>query len=77
MKTINVLVRGHSLQQLLHVDVLGQWQLNQNSIDVVARIQLLHQCQHLAGCNALGRRQHLAVDSQLAAGLYFASNVNL
>ena len=77
MEPIDILVRRHRLQQPLRVDVLRQRQLNQNAVDVVARIQLRHQRQHLIGRDALGRRQHLAVDAEFAAGLHLAANINL
>ena len=77
MEAVDVLVRRDRLEQPLGIDVLRQGQLDQDAVDVVARVQLGDQRQHLVSRNALGRRQHLAEDTQFPAGLYLAANVDL
>ena len=47
MKAIYVLVGTHCFEQQLGVNLRGQWQLNQDAVDILACIQLVDQGQHL------------------------------
>ena len=77
MEAVDVLVGSDCLEETLGVDVLRQRKLDEDAVDVVAGVELGDEGEHLVGGDALGRRDHLAEDAELAAGLYLAANVDL
>ncbi len=65
MEAVDVLVGVDGVQDLLGIDVLGQRQLNENAVDVLVRVQALHERQDLV----LGRRLGELVLERLHADL--------
>ena len=77
MKSVHVFRRIDRIQQTLGVDVRGQRKLDQDAVDLVARVELSDQRVHLFGGDGVGRRDEVAVDPEFGAGLHLAANVNL
>src|ERR1035437_6155892 len=77
METIDIFLRRHRLEQTPRIHMRRQRQLDEDSVNLIARVQIRDERQHLAGGDALGRRQHLAPDAQLRARLHLAAHVDL
>ncbi len=77
MEPIHILRGQHSIEKRLCVHLLRQRKLNQDSVDLIPIVECGHQVQHLLGCYGFGRRDQVAVDAKLFAGLHFTANINL
>ena len=53
MESVNILAIVDSLDNLLLVDMLGQWQLNDESIHISIPIQSIHTCEKFLLCNVI------------------------
>ena len=77
VKAVDVLLRNNGLEKTARVHMLWQRELNEDAVDVVASVERVDQREQFLGGDARGRRVHLGVDSELAAGFDFAANVDL
>jgi hypothetical protein len=77
MKAVHVFGRGDCVEQGLCVHLGRQRQLDQNPVNLVAGIEAGDQGEHLLGADRGGRRNQLAVEAQIGAGLHLAADINL
>ena len=64
-------------EQARGIDVRGQRKLDEDAVDLVAGVEGATSVEQFLGGDARGRRVHLAVDAELAAGFDLAADVNL
>src|SRR5260370_37745920 len=77
MKTIHIFCGIDRLEDPARIDLTGQGQLHQYTVNVIAAIQVANKLQNLAGGNALRRRKEPAPQPKLLACSDLTSNVNL
>ena len=77
MKAVDILRRIHRHQHFFGIDLRGQRQLDQDSVDVVAPIEMVDEGQQLGSRGGFRRSVLLAEDTHFFTALHFAANVNL
>jgi hypothetical protein len=77
MKSIHILGRVDGVEQSLGVDLGGKRQLNENAVDVVAVVEGVHQVQHVFGGDGIRRRDQVAEEAEIGAGLHLAADIDL
>jgi hypothetical protein len=77
MKSVHILLGSHGVKQRLGVNVRGKRQLDEDSIDVVARVKRGYEVKHGRSCNLRRWRDQFAVDAQFLAGQHLVANVDL
>ena len=77
MKPIDILLRQNRFVQQPFVHLFRQRCLNQDAVDVLARIQLRNNRQQLLCRYRVGRCNQLAEEAEFLAGFYFAAHINL
>src|SRR5437762_7101989 len=77
MKTIHVLGWMDGFEDALGVDLLGKRELDQDAVDVVVVIQVLHNGEKFSRRNSRGRREEATREAKLLAGCNLALYVEL
>ena len=77
MKAVDVLGGIDGVEQGLGIDLRGQRQLDQNAVDLVAPVELGDELEHLLGGDGGRRRDEVAIDAKLGAGLHLVADVDL
>src|ERR1039458_5267995 len=77
MKSVDVFGGVNRHQHFLCVDLSGQRQLHEYSVDIFAPVDIFHERQQFGGGGGFGRGQFLAVDADFLAGFDLPAHVNL
>jgi hypothetical protein len=77
MEAIHIFFRRDFEQHALGIDLLGERKLDEDAVNVVARVEFVDERDHLRGGDRLWRRDLLAVDAELLAGLDLVAHVDL
>ena len=77
METIDILTIVDSLDNLLLIDVLGQWQLNDESVDIVVLVQFINTCQKLCLCDISLEADQCALKTTSLAGQHLVLYISL
>ena len=77
MQSVHILARSNGVQHSLGIDMRGKGQLDENAVDLVAGVERGNQLQHLLSGDGVGRRDEVAEDAQIGAGLHFVADVDL
>src|SRR5262245_60788400 len=75
MKSIDVFEWIHTFENGVFIDVLWQWQLDENPVDCVVLIEFTDLTEELLRAGGAGDRQLAAVNSELLARLCLHVNV--
>ena len=76
MKSIDIFLRRNGLEQTFRIHMRGEWQLDQDSVHILAGIQLVDESQHFFRGNRLGRSEQFAIHAQFGAGLHFIAYIH-
>jgi hypothetical protein len=77
MEAVHVFRRIDREQDLLRVNLFRKRKLDEDSVDVIAMIELVDQSEQVFGGNVFGGSDVLAVESEGFAGLDLVADVNL
>ena len=76
MEAVDVLLGGDSLQDLAAVNLGGEGQLHENSVNAVSRIEIVDKLDEFSGRRLRRRSYRFAIDTHLAAGFDLVANVD-
>ena len=77
VEAVDVFGGGDGFEEALGIDVFGERELDEDAVDLVAAVEGVDHGEEFVGGDGLGGGDHLRVDSELAAGLDFAADVDL
>ncbi len=77
MEAVDVLFGGDGQQDALGIHLRRQGELHQDAIDIVARVELLHNGKEFSGRDGFGRLDAFRVNAEVFAGLDLVAHVDL
>ncbi len=77
MKAVHIFCRIDSVEEGLRVNLRRERQLDEDAVDVIARIELGDEREHFFSGDCAGRGDEVAIEAKLGAGLDLAADVDL
>jgi len=77
VEAVYVFIRANGIEKSFGIDVGGKRQLNEDTVDLVTGVEAGQQFEHLFGGHGLGRRDVVAVEAEIGAGLHLAADIYL
>jgi hypothetical protein len=76
MESVNIFVGEDGVEHAAGVDVGGEGELDEDSVNVVAGVEAVDEREHFVGSGGVGRSEEIAEDAELFAGANFGADVN-